>query len=169
MWTFCVRSVSNWSTKPTWPGAVTPSAMLASFEPLSRQPGKLVHHLSSVLEPDRNFLCQVGSGSRLSFLSRIRFPSRSELLTWDLAEWIERLTANAEVATVLGSILASSDTVESEGRQMKQCWLWYKEKKKKTLLKYFFLLGLDGKDPYNYTVLNRYGFYSKASWCLHKN
>ncbi len=37
------------------------------------------------------------------------------------AEWLERLTTNAVVATVLGSILASSDTVESEGRQMKQC------------------------------------------------
>ncbi len=36
---------------------------------------------------------------------------------WDLAEG---LTANAEVETVLGSIKASSDTVESEGRQMKQ-------------------------------------------------
>jgi hypothetical protein len=33
----------------------------------------------------------------------------------------ERLTANAEVAKVLGSIPASSDIVESEGRQMKQC------------------------------------------------
>ena len=44
---------------------------------------------------------------------------------WDLAEWLdlERLTANAKVATVLGPILASSDTVESEGRQMKQCWI----------------------------------------------
>ena len=31
------------------------------------------------------------------------------------------LTANAEIATVLGSILAPSDTVESKGRQMKQC------------------------------------------------
>jgi hypothetical protein len=31
-----------------------------------------------------------------------------------------RLTANAEVATVLGSIPASTDTVESEGWQMKQ-------------------------------------------------
>ncbi len=31
------------------------------------------------------------------------------------------LTANAEVATVLGSIPASSDIVESEARQMKQC------------------------------------------------
>jgi hypothetical protein len=39
----------------------------------------------------------------------------------DLAEWLERLTANAEVVTVLGSIPASSDTVKSEGRQMKQC------------------------------------------------
>jgi hypothetical protein len=34
---------------------------------------------------------------------------------------LERLTANAEVTTVLGSIPASSNTVESEGRQMKQC------------------------------------------------
>ncbi len=34
---------------------------------------------------------------------------------WDLAEWLERLTANAKVATVLGSIPESSDTVESEG------------------------------------------------------
>ncbi len=35
--------------------------------------------------------------------------------------WLERLTANAAVATVLGSIPAASDTVLSEGRQMKQC------------------------------------------------
>jgi hypothetical protein len=34
---------------------------------------------------------------------------------------IEHLAVNAKVATVLGSIPASSDTVESEGRQMKQC------------------------------------------------
>ncbi len=45
-------------------------------------------------------------------------------------EWLERLTANAEVATVLGSIPASSDTVESEERQMKQCWNQYKEEQK---------------------------------------
>jgi hypothetical protein len=38
-----------------------------------------------------------------------------------LAEWLEPLTANAEVATVPGLIPASSDTVEYEGRQMKQC------------------------------------------------
>ncbi len=38
---------------------------------------------------------------------------------WDLAKWLERLTANAKVATVLDSISASSDKVESEGRQMK--------------------------------------------------
>jgi hypothetical protein len=36
-------------------------------------------------------------------------------------QWLERLTANAEVASVLGSIPASSDAVETEGRQMKQC------------------------------------------------
>ncbi len=31
-------------------------------------------------------------------------------------------------ATVLGSIPASSDTVESEGRQMKQSWIQYFKK-----------------------------------------
>jgi hypothetical protein len=41
-------------------------------------------------------------------------------LTPYLTHGLERLTANAKVATVLGSILASSDSVESEGRQMKQ-------------------------------------------------
>ncbi len=39
---------------------------------------------------------------------------------WDLAEWVERPTANAEVAV--------SDRVESEGRQMKQCWIKYWKK-----------------------------------------
>ncbi len=40
---------------------------------------------------------------------------------WLLAEWSERLTVNAKVAPVLGSISASSETVESDGRQLKQC------------------------------------------------
>ncbi len=40
------------------------------------------------------------------------------------AEWLERPTANAEVVqSWVSSIPASSDTVEPEGRQMKQCWL----------------------------------------------
>jgi hypothetical protein len=34
---------------------------------------------------------------------------------------LQRLTANAKVGTVLGSIPATSDTAESEGLQMKQC------------------------------------------------
>jgi hypothetical protein len=33
---------------------------------------------------------------------------------------LERLSANAKVATAVDTILASSDTEESEGRQMKQ-------------------------------------------------
>jgi hypothetical protein len=35
-----------------------------------------------------------------------------------MAEWSERLTANAKIATVLHSIPASSGTVEYEERQM---------------------------------------------------
>jgi hypothetical protein len=38
-----------------------------------------------------------------------------------IAKWLERLAVHAKVATVFDSILASSDTVEAEGRQMKQC------------------------------------------------
>ncbi len=46
----------------------------------------------------------------------------------DLAEWSERLAINANFATVLDSIPASSDT------QMKQCWITYIKKiKSKTL------------------------------------
>jgi len=46
--------------------------------------------------------------------------------------WLERLTAYAPVATVLGSIPASVGTVESEGRQMKQCCILYGKKEKKS-------------------------------------
>ncbi len=61
---------------------------------------------------------------------------------WDLAEWLKRLTANAVVATVLGSI-----HVESEGRQMKQCRISYikqqqKFKKEKNIYPRILLIGL---------------------------
>jgi hypothetical protein len=42
-------------------------------------------------------------------------------LWMNLTEWLERLTANTKVATFLGSIPASFDTMESEGQQIKQC------------------------------------------------
>ncbi len=45
------------------------------------------------------------------------------------------LTANAEEATVLGSIPVSSDTVVSEGQQVKQCLIKYVEKVQKIALK----------------------------------
>ncbi len=50
---------------------------------------------------------------------------------WDLAKWLERLAVNANVTTDLGSNPAPSDTVEFEGRQMKQCWITCIKKKKK--------------------------------------
>ncbi len=48
-------------------------------------------------------------------LKRILRVNRNNFSTngWDLAYWLQRLTANAPVATVLGSILASVGTVES--------------------------------------------------------
>ncbi len=46
---------------------------------------------------------------------------------WDVAEWWERLTVNAKVATVIGSFPPSSDTVESEGRKMKQWRITHKK------------------------------------------
>ncbi len=48
---------------------------------------------------------------------QIFFPYISISCGWDPAEGLERLSANAVVATVLGSISPSSDTVESEVRQ----------------------------------------------------
>ncbi len=59
---------------------------------------------------------------------------------WDLAFWLDRLTAPAEVATVVSSIPASSDTVESEGRQMKQCWIQNIEKKKIKKIPLFYFI-----------------------------
>ncbi len=47
---------------------------------------------------------------------------------WGQAERLEHLAVNAKVATVLGSFPVSSDAVESEGRQMKQCWITYMKK-----------------------------------------
>ncbi len=51
-------------------------------------------------------------------------PRLVQLYSWmkSIAVWLERLTINAKAATVLGSMPASSVTVESEGRQMKQSW-----------------------------------------------
>ncbi len=60
----------------------------------------------------------------------------------------------AKVATVLGAIPASSDTVESEGRQMKQCWITYiKRKTEKFPLKKWFVC-----------ISFRFDFF--ASFCL---
>ncbi len=51
---------------------------------------------------------------------------KQTLRRWDLAEWLERLAVNDKVATVLlPAFPASSDTVESDGRQMKQ-WITYR-------------------------------------------
>jgi hypothetical protein len=63
------------------------------------------------------------------------FCSHTVQVFWDLAEWLERLAdgVNAKFQTVMCSIPASSDTVESEGRQMKQCWIKYIRKKSKKI------------------------------------
>ncbi len=62
-------------------------------------------------------------------------PLRKPFLTRAYVRWmrssrvVELLTVNAVVTTVL-AIPASSDTVESEGRQTKHCWISYLKKKK---------------------------------------
>ncbi len=59
-----------------------------------------------------------GSGSATKMI----IDRKADVIFWRcLAEWLGRLTANAVVATVRGSKPASSDAVESDGRQMKQC------------------------------------------------
>ncbi len=64
-----------------------------------------------------------------ALVSSYFFGSNILLCAWDLAEWLERLLANAVVANVLGSISASSDTMETE-EQMNQCWISYIKKEK---------------------------------------
>ncbi len=56
--------------------------------------------------------------------SRMWMRSSQDVDKIDLAEWLERLRANSEVATVP----ASSDTIESKVRQMNQCWVRYWKK-----------------------------------------
>ncbi len=62
---------------------------------------------------------------------------------------IERLTANAEFTTVLGSIPASSDTVESEGRPDEAVLnkVMKKSEKFPLILNVAHLLGVPGTDP----------------------
>ncbi len=52
-----------------------------------------------------------------------------------LAKWLESLIANVKVALVLGSTPTSSNTVESERRQMKQCWIQKSQKSYIILIK----------------------------------
>ncbi len=76
-----------------------------------------------------------GGGGYIFSYYLICFQTRTLRIVcgWDLAELLVRLTAN--VATVLDSIpVASTDTVESDGRQMKQCWKQYIEKKIQKIL-----------------------------------
>jgi hypothetical protein len=46
---------------------------------------------------------------------KVAFSILGGLIRKDLAEWFKRLSANANVKKVLGSIPVSSDTVESDG------------------------------------------------------
>ncbi len=78
--------------------------------------------------------------------------------------WLERLTVNGVVATVMGSIPASSDTVESEGRQIKQCWISYiKENpknspfKKEYETKYILKIGTPPFGKFILTIMTRGG------------
>ncbi len=47
---------------------------------------------------------------------QVRYIVRTVRCGWNLAVWLERLTVDAGVTTVLGSILASSDTGNRSGR-----------------------------------------------------
>jgi hypothetical protein len=69
---------------------------------------------------------------RLCLLQYISIMNKASNNKGDLVRWYYRLTTNVKVATVLGSIPASSDTVEYEGRQMKQIRIKYFLKYRKT-------------------------------------
>ncbi len=63
---------------------------------------------------------------KIMWMGSIRVVDEIQLSSgWDLVKWLERLAVYDKVGTVPGSIPGTSDTVESEGRQMKQCWITY--------------------------------------------
>ncbi len=53
----------------------------------------------------------------------------SRICGWSSRVQVRASDCQCQIATVLGSIPASSDTVKSEGRQIKQCWIQYMKKK----------------------------------------
>ncbi len=105
--------------------------MGAGYHPLSEPKLMTMTHCPAVGETSSNSSIDlfIGCAEQVFLMG---FPvSEYETSGWDLAEGSERLTVNAVVATVMGSITASSDTVESEGRQKNQCWISYIKKSKK--------------------------------------
>jgi hypothetical protein len=77
------------------------------------------------------------SGENMTSFWPLYWSLWSNITSWILRDlWIRYsrvvgacVTTTAKVAKVLGSIPASSDTVESEGRQMQQCWIKIQAKK----------------------------------------
>ncbi len=55
------------------------------------------------------------------YLSSLEFCGRNLSFGCDLAEWSERQTAHAVVATVLGSIPTSSDHLERTSKEILEC------------------------------------------------
>ena len=114
---------------PNWQSVEVVLTGPAHNQPL-HQPTRITNHGPQIMKPGLRKSTTKGRDKVIIFVEETRKPfswskksammrMRSSLL------WLERLTASAEVATVLGSILASSDTVEPEGRQIKQCWIQY--------------------------------------------
>ncbi len=74
-----------------------------------------------------NWKCASVAGATTTLFDRLSQKLGLDVarVGWGVAKfspvWLEHLTANAHVVTVLGSIPASSDTVKCEGRQMEQC------------------------------------------------
>ncbi len=62
------------------------------------------------------------------------YKIRFQIFRWMRSRWVIRASdCQCRSRNSLGSITASSDTAESEGRQMKQCWIKYKKNPKITL------------------------------------
>ncbi len=72
--------------------------------------------------PSRCDLAECGWDLAEFFKFRGRTPLYLISISRDVAEWLERLRDIARDATVPGSIPCFSETVASEGQQMKHCW-----------------------------------------------
>ncbi len=112
-------AIPTYSSHPSLLLANQPSNLTTKPSNLSSHPSNLASIIIYVILQRRWFSEKSFYNQQYRTRKNIG-PASFTIRGCDLADGFERLTVNSEVATVLGSSQASSDRVESQGRQIKQ-------------------------------------------------